>query len=206
MGGADEIAKISSRVAIGNMLAADGNKTPVELNVKGTDQRVLITHMAEGDTVVGYSGDAGWTSDAERGLRDMTTIDLEGAKLENDLYLATHAKQIYAQWRIGRPEKVGDRDAEVLNGSAEGHAPVRLYLDPQTGVLLRMIHYTMTPLGRLPAQVDFADYRDQDGVKVPYRLTMARPNSSFTIQFDLVQQNVAVENSKFSKPAARPRQ
>ena len=132
----------------------------------------------------------------------MTAIDLEGAKLENDLYLAILVKRIYTRWRVGRPEKIGDHDADVLNGSAEGLAPVRLYFDPQTGLLLRVIHYTVTPLGRLPAQVDFADYRDQDDVKVPYRMTMTQRNSSITVQFDQVRQNGSVEDSKFLKPAS----
>ena len=204
-GGADALAKISSRIAKGNVLAADGGKTPVEIYSKGSDKRVTITHAANGDRSTSYNGVSGWTTNAAGAPRDLSAADLEGSKLEDDLYLATHAQQIYSQWGVGRPEKVGGRDCYVLNGSAPGHVPVRLYLDQQTGMLLRMIHYTETPLGRLPAQVDFADYRDQDGVKVPYRLILAGPRARTTVQFDQVQQNAAVDDSKFSKPAAPPR-
>ena len=204
-GGADALAKISSRIAKGNALAADGGKTPVEIYSKGSDKRVMITHAANGDRSTGYNGNFGWTTNAAGAPRDMSAADLEGSKLEDDLYLATHAQQIYSQWRVGRPQKVGGRDCYVLNGSAPGHVPLRLYLDQQTGMLLRLIRYTETPLGRLPAQVDFADYRGQDGVKVPYRLILARPAARTTVQLDQVQQNVAVDDSKFTKPAAPPR-
>lgn len=205
VGGVDALAKITSRAAKGNVLAADGGKTPVEIYGKGTEQRIVIMHAAQGDTISGYDGNAGWTSNPERGPRDMSAADLEAAKLEDGLYLATHVRQIYSRWRAGRPEKIGGRDTTVLNGSAPGHLPVRLYFDAQSGLLLRMIHFIETPLGRLPGQVDYADYRDQDGVKVPYRLILGRPSGRTTIQFDLVQDNLPVEDSKFAKPAAPAR-
>jgi hypothetical protein len=51
-------------------------------------------------------------------------------------------------------------------------------------------------------QIDFADYRDLDGVKVPYRWTLGRPNGSFTIQVDQAQANVPIDDAKFTKPEA----
>lgn len=205
MGGAEALSKIASRFATGTVLARDGGRITVEMYSRGTDERVLITHTAKGDRSVGYTVNAGWILDPERGLHDMSSYDLEGARLENDLYLATHAQQIYTKWRLRRSEMIGDREAYALNGTAEGRAPLRLYLDRQTGLLLRVIHFTVTPLGRLPAQVDFADYRKLDGVEVPYRMTMTGRNSSTRVQFDRVQQNVPIEDSKFAKPSAAGR-
>ena len=48
---------------------------------------------------------------------------------------------------------------------------MKFYFDKTSGLLLRMVHYTDTPLGLNPTQVDFADYRAVDGVKTPYRWT-----------------------------------
>ena len=39
-------------------------------------------------------------------------------------------------------------------------------------------------------------------MKIPYRWTIARPSGRFTIQVESVQQNVAIDDSKFEKPAA----
>ena len=206
IGGVDALAKISSRVEKGNLVGADGRKTPVDIYLKGTDKRVMITHTANGDRSTGYNGSSGWTVGGNGAPRDMAALDLEGAQLEDDLYLATHVKQIYSQWRAGRPDKIGDKDVYVLNGTAQGHVPVRLYIDQQSGMLLRMMHFTETPVGRLPAQVDFSDYRDQDGVKVPYKMVMARPGTKTTLELDQVQQNAAVDDSKFTKPAAPAQQ
>jgi hypothetical protein len=52
----------------------------------------------------------------------------------------------------------------------------------------------------MPTQIDYADYRDADGVRIPYRWTLARPGNRFTIQIDQVQQNVPVDDAKFAAP------
>jgi hypothetical protein len=77
---------------------------------------------------------------------------------------------------------------------------VRLWFDETSGLLVRMVRFVETPLGRNPTQIDYADYRDVEGVKTPLRWTIARPNGRFTIQVTDVQQNVPVDDAKFAKP------
>jgi photosynthetic reaction center cytochrome c subunit len=79
-----------------------------------------------------------------------------------------------------------------------------LYFDQQTGLLLRQVRYAETPLGRNPTQVDYADYRQTDGVNIPYQWTLTRTNGSFTIQIQSVQQNVAVDEKLFVMPPPAP--
>jgi hypothetical protein len=78
---------------------------------------------------------------------------------------------------------------------------VKLYFDPQSGLLLRMVHYTDTALGLNPVQVDYADYRDAGGVKTPYRWMIARPNGAFAIQLEEVQDNAPIDAARFEKPS-----
>jgi hypothetical protein len=54
----------------------------------------------------------------------------------------------------------------------------------------------------MPVQIDYADYRDVDGVKTPFRWTLSRPNGRFTIQLNEVKANVPVDDSKFAKPVS----
>jgi hypothetical protein len=69
-------------------------------------------------------------------------------------------------------------------------------------LLVRLIRYGDTALGLLPTQIDYADYREANGVQVPYRWTLARPNGRFTIQVTDLKQNVPVDDAKFVKPAS----
>ena len=67
--------------------------------------------------------------------------------------------------------------------------------------MLRLVRLAQTPLGKNPTQIDYADYKDSGGVKIPYRWTLTRPNGSFTIKVDQVQQNVPVDSKLFVVPS-----
>jgi hypothetical protein len=86
----------------------------------------------------------------------------------------------------------------------EGQPPVRLFFDEQTGLLVRMIRYAETPLGRNPTQVDYSDYREVDGVKTPFQWTLSRPSGRFTIKVTEAKTNVPVDDSKFVRPPDPP--
>jgi len=89
---------------------------------------------------------------------------------------------------------------ESLIAIGPGRLPVRLYFDQNSGLLVRLVRYAETPVGRNPTQVDYADYRDADGVKIPFRWTVSRVNGRFTIQIAEVKSNVPLDDAKFSKP------
>ena len=199
-GGEAAAAKVTSVVAKGKLESAANPPSPVEMYSKG-DKRLVVTHILGDNASEATAGSSGWTSSGNRGLRDMTAADNETIKLEDPVYLAANVKKIYTQWRVGRSEKVGEKNAYVLNGTAQGHVPIRLYLDQQSGELLRLMHFTETPLGRVPTQLDFSDYREVSGVKVPFRIAAFRPTTRTTIQLDQVQANAPVEDSMFAKPA-----
>jgi hypothetical protein len=78
-----------------------------------------------------------------------------------------------------------------------------MYFDQETGLLLTLIRYTETALGKNPAQVDYTEYREAGGVKIPYQ-SLARPNGAFTIHIDRVQQNVSFDQTLFEPPSENP--
>jgi len=80
--------------------------------------------------------------------------------------------------------------------------PVRLYFSRSSGLLLRMVRVTDKAVGNSPAQIDYADYRAVDGVKIPFRWTLARVNGRFTIQIAAARQNMPIADAKFEKPVA----
>ncbi len=70
--------------------------------------------------------------------------------------------------------------------------------------MLRLIRYAETPLGRNPTQIDYADYREANGLNVPFRWTLSRPGNQFTIQVGQLQQNVPIDDAKFVAPPPAP--
>jgi hypothetical protein len=131
----------------------------------------------------------------------MAGSEIDAAKLDAEFYFPARVKEIFSRLRVRPGGKVGDAETYQLSGARDGQPPVRLYFDQNTGLLLRMVRYADTPVGRNPTQIDYADYRDAGGVKIPYRWTLARPGGRFTIQIEDVQSNAPIDDSKFSMPA-----
>ncbi len=200
VGGAEALHKISSRVSKGSINAM-GHDTPIEVYAKAPDKRMSVTHMGSSDSITAFDGQGGWLGSTGRPARDMSGQEAAAARLDADFYFATHLKEIFTGFRVGHPDQIGDRPAYTVICMRQGQPPVRLYFDQQSGLLLRQIRYTDTPIGRSPTQIDYADYRAVDGVKVPFRWTLARVNGRFTIQIAEAQQNVPIDDAKFAKPA-----
>lgn len=203
LGGAEAILKITSRVSKGSLIMGGGRQVPFEVFAKAPDKRISVMRQPNGrESLTAYDGKTGWLGGTGQPPREMNAAETAAARLDADFYFATHVKQTLLQIRVGRPEKIGDRDVYMVFGRLPGQPPVRLYFDQQTGLLLRQVRFVETALGRLPTQIDYADYREADGVKIPYRWTLSRPNGRFTIQVEQVQQNVAIDDAKFTAPPA----
>ena len=199
IGGAEALHKINSRVQKGTLSAFGGQHFPMELYSKAPDKRVSIMHLQNGDSVTAFDGKQGWLSVPGR-VHMMSAAENDAARIDADLYFAAHVKTLYQKFSVSAGEKIDSHETYLVVGRSEGQPPLRLYLDKESGLLLRLIRYAETPLGRNPTQIDYADYRDANGVKVPFRWTLARPGNRFTIQVEQVQQNVPVDDAKFVAP------
>ena len=201
LGGASAIGKLSTRIEKGH-INLSGRQFPVDIFSKAPGKRATVIHLPNGDNITAYDGIFGWTSAPDRPAHDISSSEVTSAQAETDLQLPIHVKQLFSELRAGKPDKIDDRDVYVVSGLNAGQLAVKFYFDEHTGLLLRMLRYAESPLGRNPTQIDYADYREQGGVKVPFQRTIARPNSRFTIQIEEVHDNVNVDDAKFARPAA----
>jgi photosynthetic reaction center cytochrome c subunit len=120
--------------------------------------------------------------------------------MDADMHFPLHIQQMFPELRVEYPEKIGDREAYVLFGTREGQPPAKFCFDEQSGLLVRLVRYAESPLGRNPTQIDYADYREVDGVQVPFSVTLSQPGTTSAIQMDEVRQNVPIDDAKFAKP------
>ncbi len=201
VGGAAAVEKITTRVMTGTITFGDRN-VPIDIYSKDPDKRISFTHTPDGDSVTAFDGHEGWLGFPGRPAREMHGSDIDAAAMDADLHFAANLKGMLSETEVRGTEKIGDHDAYQVIGRREGKPPLRLYFDEQSGLLVRLVRYGETPLGRLPTQIDYADYRDVGGVKIPFRWTLARPSGRFTIQVSEVKQNVPVDDAKFAKPPA----
>jgi len=203
-GGADAIKKITSRVEKGSTSGFGDQHFSIDIFAKAPDKRMSIMHLPGGESTTAFDGTVGWLSFPGRPVHMMNAAENAGAGIDSDFYLAVNAKSLRANWKPAPGETIDGHQTNLLVGQTDGQTPVRLYFDASSGLLVRLIRYTETPLGRLPTQVDYADYRDADGAKIPYQWSISRPGNRFTIQVESVQQNVPVDDSKFVAPPPPP--
>jgi len=207
LGGAQKLASLTSFVAKGTSQGyGDTDKYPAELFAKATGQRTLVVHTPNGESTTTYDGRNGWTAapatDRPVPLLALGGDELDGAKLDADLCFPTRLKQALTEWRSGPTETIDNRAVQVVQGRTAGHRPVRLFFDKNSGLLVRLVRYTDSPVGLSPAQIDYADYREVAGVKMPFRWTVTWLDGRSTIELTDVQPNVSIDTAKFAKPAA----
>src|SRR5919108_277862 len=125
----------------------------------------LITfkeHPDRGDSIWAFDGRSGWIK-TPRGLLSQYELigeELDGARLEAQMSFPGQIKQALTNWRVGQRRTIGDRDYVVLQGSGARGLIATLYFDPQSGLLTRLVPYGPSPVGRVPTQIDYSDYRD----------------------------------------------
>jgi hypothetical protein len=202
VGGADAVNKIKTRVQKGT-IDAFGSQYPIEVYSEAPEKRLSIAHPQSGPSVTAFNGEVGWLT-TPGGVHRMSPAEGEAARIDATLHFPVKVREMYQDFKVRPGEEIAGRPTFEVRGTASGKPTLRLFFDQENGLLLRSIRYAETPLGRNPTQIDYADYRTAEGVKIPYRWTLARPGGSFTIKIDEVQQNVPVEEKLFVPPAEPP--
>ena len=208
LGGAG--ANLTSFVAKGTYEGyADRTKHPVEVFAKAPGQRATIVHAPDGDISTIVDGRAGWIAAplTERPVPVLALAggDLDAARLEAELSFPARIKQAFREWRVGFSATIDDREVQVVQGTSAGRAPATFYFDGESGLLVRLVRYADSPVGRIPMQTDYADYREVSGVKIPFRWTSTWLDGRSTIELSEVQANVAIASATFARPASPAR-
>ncbi len=203
IGGEASVSKLKSLVEKGTFEAA-GHQFPVQVFVKSPERISVVTQWPNGDGSTVFNGQAGWITFPGRPQHPMTPADVEAARIDADLQFAIDMKKSFSELRVEKELKIGDKDAVMISGQRTSLAPVEMYFDRQSGLLLRMVRYAQSPLGRNPTQIDYSDYRDVAGVKLPFHWVSATPTGRFVIQLESAEANTSIPDSRFEKPAASP--
>jgi hypothetical protein len=199
VGGAAVLQKIKTRVQTGN-IEVTGKKYPIEIYSQAPDNRVSISHLPSGPNVTAFNGEAGWLS-TPNGIRRMSSAEQQAARIDAELYFPLQLPRMYQEFEVSSGELINGKATYLVSAKGKGAPGLRLYFDQESGLLVRLIRFAETPLGRNPTEIDYADFRVADGVKLSYRWTLARPNGRFAIQIDAVKQNVPLDEGQFVTPS-----
>jgi len=201
LGGRAGVEKIKTRVMKGSQITWDGTALPLEIYSEAPDKFLSSITRPQGLVLQGYNGTAGWLKNP-RGQRELTGDDLAPLRRRAVFYASLKLKELYPDLKITAKEKVGDREAFVAESETGKNETLRLFFDAQSGLLVRQQVIGKNILTPVPEQVDFEDFRDVDGVKLPFtiRQSFVDPWIGWTQKFNEIKQNIPIESTKFDPP------
>ena len=227
-GGAQRLAGLTSIDGKGTSagFGGFGGGGAVEIAAKAPDKRAtIILFKAEtnrGDQIRTYDGATGWVRTPLNVLGEYQLIggDLDGARFDAQLSFPGQIKKILTNLKTGSPTTISDLpvshsqaavqantaagktyNVDVVQGNGPRGLLVTLYFDKQTGLLARELRYSQTPIGRVPTEIDFADYRDINGIKLPFRISYVWLDGRDSILLNEIKTNVSIDETKFGRPA-----
>jgi len=208
IGGVQNVARITSFVATGKSVGyrGFGGSGIVDVSAQAPDRRATHITFPEypdrGVSVRTYDGHTGWIATPLAVVRkyELAGSERDGARLDAMLSFPTQIKQALTSLRVGPPSTIGDRDVTVLQGNGPNGTLATLYFDDLSGLLVRMVRHGRSPIGRVPTQVDYSDYRDVGGIRFPFRWTYAWLDGRDDYQFNDVKVNVPIDAATFGEP------
>jgi len=208
IGGAQRLGTITSFVATGKSVGyrGFGGGGVVEVSAQAPDKRAVYISFPEypdrGNSVRTYDGRTGWiaTPLAVVPKYELGGSERDGARLDAMLSFPSQIRQALTDLRVGLPTTINDKDMTVVQGTGPNGTLATFYFDDQTGLMTRMVRHGRSPIGRVPTQVDYDDYRDINGIKFPFHWTFAWLDGRDDFQFSDVKVNVAIPAARFGEP------
>ena len=121
------------------------------------------------------------------------------ARLDALLTFPGQFKKVLTNLRVGEPVTANGKDVQVIQGDGPDGVVASLYFDEKTGLLVRTIRYGRSPIGRVSTQVDYDDYRDVSGIKIPFKYTFAWLDGRDSFELSNVRINAPIDAAKFER-------
>ncbi|MCX7925111.1 MAG: hypothetical protein N2554_04795 [Fimbriimonadales bacterium] len=168
-------------------------KAPNKFLLKATIQGI-------GEIQQGYDGKVGWEKNPMLGLRELKGAELEQIRMSAESGAQNDIRKTLRNPTLTGQEKVGNRNAYVITAQSRWGGPVRIYVDSQRYLLLRMDTEAAAPGGKLSISIFFDDYRKVDGIMYPFITRQFTAGVEAVTKVERVRHNVAIDDAIFRKP------
>jgi hypothetical protein len=202
VGGQAAIDKLKTRTMKGTYAAANGMSATFEVDQAAPAKFHLTFSPPQGKMERGFDGAAGWEK-GPRGVTDLGGQQLADMKSAFSLFSDLKLKEQFTRMNV-RKDKLDGRDVYMIVATRVDGKRERLYFDAETGLLLRRSSVVQTPIGVIPQETNYEDYRDVDGVKLPFTISVLTidQGSTATRKYTEIKMNPPLDDAMFNKPAA----
>jgi len=184
----------------GARVASQNRNVANEITLSLPDKLLVLGTTPQGSVRQILAGDNGWVLSGTN-LRTLSPTEVadarRGLQALFGIVKVTHSPGM----QLAGMEKIDGRDMWVVAKSTPEKI-VSYDFDTETGLLRRTRTINHTTALPIPEQIDFEDYRDVDGVKLPFiiRSSAIDTYDSWTRTFTEIKRNVAVDDSLFAQP------
>jgi hypothetical protein len=204
LGGAEALTKVTSRSAKGSRIGADGVLVPEEVHQKAPDKILTVTSYPNVVFSNGFNGTVGWAHSSREGATPLPEQLLVLLKRDAVFYKELKTEELYSSLTVLGRASVRDADAYVIQATPVNGPVEKLFFDVGTGLLVRRYTESDTPLGKLPLQLDYEDYREVDGIKQPFLIHWSMPGRVWGRKIDEIKQNIPLDDARFNPITTRP--
>ena len=209
LGGAQRVNELTSyRATATNVgFGGFGGGGDVRIWAQAPDKRSTIIEFRDApgrdENARTYDGRAGWirTPLSVLGEYALSGTELDGARFDAMIAFPGQIAEVLTNVRVGFPDVIDGNLVDAVQGEGPRGLVVTLYFDQQSGLLTRYIRYGRSPIGRLPTQVDYADYRDVEGIMIPHTWTFTWLDGRELFDITDIQLNVPIDETVFGKPS-----
>lgn len=209
LGGAERVNAVTSYSATASSVGFGGfgGGGTVRIWAQAPDRRSTIIEFREAtgrdNSARTYDGSAGWinTPLSVLGEYALSGTELDGARFDSMIAFPGQLGEVLSVLRVGYPDYIDGRPVEVVQGAGPRGLVVTLYFDQETGLLTRYIRYGRSPIGRLPTQVDYADYREVGGVMIPHQWTFSWLDGRDSFEITDIELNAPIDERVFGRPS-----
>ena len=205
VGGAGAMQKTPSLTAVGTVTQYRvGRHYPaqqIEIVSKAPGMQLMTTKAGQNDNLLAYGGNGAWAKAGNGAARDLRRAEADATKLEDAYNLPAQLKQMLLEPKMERPQVIKGSEVYVISGHTQNLPKVTAFFEKESGMLARLVYDIDTPFGVYPTQIEYSDFRDVGGRKVPHAWVISQVRNR---EFTYVMQNVraaATDDSKFAKPA-----
>ena len=202
IGGRDAHARLKSRVIKGKIeLSGSDSWGELTIYAKAPNKSLTIMNVQPmGQVKHGYDGCTAWSVGDTIGSHTLSGAALSKFSSDADFYRETKLSEIYPGLRLMGTMKEKDREFYLVEGFPLVGSEETLFFDVQSGLFIGRDFRQQTSRGPIPVSMRYSDWREVDGVKLPFKITQSMPNLRYVFTVREVKHNVPVDDKLFEKP------
>lgn len=198
IGGEAAAQRVTSLVMRGTATNRAGRSFPAVVTEKAPG-RFRITIDAKAPVSRAFDGTKGWVRNGEN-ERELSGVEASAVARNASPWIGARLKpSSFARLQAARYDRIDGRDVITLYGTVAPGLVEAMSFDRATGLLVRRLVGLVTVMGRLQVQIDYADYRPVDGVKVPFDVKIADWDAVTSLKLSDVKMNAPVEDAAFAR-------